>query len=65
MQSFITHVFPSTANLPKVVQAKLEQRVNADVRASEPTQAPPEPPPAAKIAPKPKRRARKPATASP
>jgi predicted PurR-regulated permease PerM len=66
LQSFIMHVFPSTANVPKVVQAKLEAKANADVRAAEPTNAPPEPPPAEKLAPKPKRRARKAvATASP
>jgi hypothetical protein len=66
LHSFIMHVFPTTADLPKVVKAKLDAKASADTQAAEPTSAPPEPTPT-QLAPKPKRpRARKaPATASP
>lgn len=65
LQSFILHVFPSTANVPRVVQAKLDAKATADTQAAEPTTGPPEPS-AADLAPKPKRRTRKaPATAAP
>ena len=65
LQSFIMHVFPTTANLPKVVKAKLDAKATADTQASEPTTPPPEPTPV-ELAPKQKRRTRKaPATASP
>jgi len=66
LQSFIMHVFPTTADVPRTVKRKLEQRATADVRAAEPTTAPPEPPVAAKLepAPRPKRRARKAAIAA-
>jgi hypothetical protein len=66
LQSFIMHVFPTTADVPRTVKRKLEQRATADVRAAEPTAEPPEPPAAAKLepAPRPKRRARKAAIAA-
>lgn len=66
MQSFIMHVFPSTANIPKVVREKLDAKATADTAASEPVVPPPEPTAAElnlKPAPKPapRRRPRKPA----
>lgn len=65
MQSFIMHVFPSTANIPKVVREKLDAKATADVVASEPTEPPPKPKPA-DLPPKaaPRRRARKAAIAA-
>ncbi len=66
LQSFIMHVFPTTADIPKVVREKLDTKASADVEAAEPTAAPPEPDPADLAPPpKPKRRARKAAVAAP
>jgi len=65
LQSFIMHIFPSTADVPKAVQRRLEHRATADTQAAEPTTEPPEPPAAAALTPKPKRsRARKAAAAA-
>jgi predicted PurR-regulated permease PerM len=65
LQSFITHVFPTTADVPKVVKAKLDAKASADTQVAEPASAPPEPT-SAELVPKPRRRARKmPAAASP
>lgn len=61
VQSIIMHIFPTTQNLPKIVQRKLEQKALQDTVESElPTSPPPEPP--AAIA-KPLRKPRKPAAA--
>jgi predicted PurR-regulated permease PerM len=67
IQSFIMHLFPSTADVPKAVQRRLEHRAPLDTHSSDPALEPPEPPVAAAVTPKPKRpRARKAAaTASP
>ena len=68
LQSVIMHIFPSTANLPKIVQRRLEAKAAADLR--EPATMP-EPAPASGSeatkpqVPKPKRTSRKPAVASP
>ncbi len=60
VQSVITHVFPTTAGVPKAVQRRLDMRATADAREAAPTEAPPEPPPAEmQAAAKPKRTRRK------
>jgi predicted PurR-regulated permease PerM len=64
LQSFITHVFPTTANVPKAVRRKLDAKATADARAAEPTAAPPKPNAAEIAAAKPRRRTRKPAVAA-
>ena len=43
VQSFVTHVFPSTAGVPQAVQRRLETRATADAREVPPTEPPPEP----------------------
>jgi predicted PurR-regulated permease PerM len=62
LQSIIMHVFPSTADVPKAVQRRLEARATADVKEVPPTEPPPEPTAAELTAmskPKPKRTRRK------
>ena len=60
LQSVIMHVFPSTADVPRAVQRRLEARATADVREVPPTEPPPEPTPAELAASsKPKRTRRK------
>lgn len=60
VQSIIMHVFPTTADVPKAVQRRLEARATSDVREVPPTEPPPEPSAApARTAAKPKRTRRK------
>lgn len=60
VQSMIMHIFPTTADVPRAVQRKLEARATIDARAATPTTEPPEPTPAEVAASaKPRRRARK------
>lgn len=60
LQSIIIHVFPTTADVPKAVQRRLEARATSDVREVPPTEPPPEPSPAElAAAAKPKRTRRK------
>jgi predicted PurR-regulated permease PerM len=46
LQSLILHIFPSTVDVPKAVQRRLEARATSDVREVPPTEPPPEPTPA-------------------
>jgi predicted PurR-regulated permease PerM len=46
LQSLILHIFPSTVDVPKAVQRRLEARATSDVREVPPTELPPEPTPA-------------------
>jgi predicted PurR-regulated permease PerM len=59
VQSIIMHVFPTTADVPKAVQRRLEARATSDVREVPPTTPPPEPTEAELAAAKPKRTRRK------
>jgi len=43
LQSIIMHIFPSTVDVPKAVQRRLEARATSDVREVPPTEPPPEP----------------------
>jgi predicted PurR-regulated permease PerM len=43
VQSIIMHVFPTTADVPKAVQRRLEARATSDVREVPPTEPTPEP----------------------
>jgi predicted PurR-regulated permease PerM len=59
-QSIIMHVFPTTADVPKAVQRRLEARATSDVREVPPTTPPPEPTKTElEVAAKPKRTRRK------
>ena len=60
LQSLILHIFPSTVDVPKAVQRRLEARATNDVKEVPPTEPPPEPTPAEMRAmEKPKRTRRK------
>jgi predicted PurR-regulated permease PerM len=60
VQSVIMHVFPTTADVPKAVQRRLEARATQDVREVPVTEPPPEPTVAeVQATPKPKRTRRK------
>jgi predicted PurR-regulated permease PerM len=60
IQSIILHVFPSTVNVPKAVQRRLEARATNDAREAPPVEPPPQPTPAeVEVIAKPKRTRRK------
>ena len=59
VQSIVMHIFPSTQNLSKIIQRKVEQKAAQDTTGAEIAETPPPEPPAAidKPAPKPRKRA--------
>jgi predicted PurR-regulated permease PerM len=60
IQSIVMHVFPSTADVPRAVQRRLEARATTDARVVPPAEPPPEPTPAeVRAIAKPKRTRRK------
>jgi predicted PurR-regulated permease PerM len=62
IQSIIMHIFPTTQNVPKIVQRKLEQKAAQDTAESDlPVSPPPEPPAAVS---RPAKGSRKPTAAS-